>query len=59
MIDRLKTRKSHFFPIELLESQIEDLEEPEFNENHITIESDNDLQKVLSNIIEKLRYIIK
>ena len=55
---RIKNRKAHFFPISLLDSQLRDLEEPDFNEDHITIDTDNNLQQIISNIkdIIKLRY---
>ena len=52
--DRMNNRKGHFMPTTLLKSQLETLEEPEKDENHIAI----DVNLSVSDIIENIMHVL-
>jgi carbohydrate kinase (thermoresistant glucokinase family) len=51
IIDRMKVRKDHFFPLELLDSQFNELEEPQ---NAITAQIDKAPEEICSELFDKL-----
>ena len=51
---RLKERKGHFMSPSLLESQLQCLEEPTPDENHVVIDVDMATNVILKHLIEKI-----
>jgi len=49
--ERMKKRKQHYFPVELLQSQFDELEAPH---NAITVQIDNTPEEICTVIIDKL-----
>ena len=52
--ERISKRKDHFMPVTLLESQFQDLEEPENPENFISIGISGTVKEIVSEIIDKI-----
>ncbi|KAK7011444.1 gluconokinase [Biomphalaria glabrata] len=52
---RLKERKGHFMPAELLQSQIDILEEPDEFERHVTVDIDCSVDTIVSSIIKHIK----
>ena len=53
--DRLASRKGHFMPAGLLDSQFRTLEPPEANEHPITVSIDAPVETIVTNIVASLR----
>jgi gluconokinase len=55
LVRRLDTRLGHFFPEELLDSQLEALEPPAPDERVLTVPADGDAAHIVAEIIARLR----
>jgi gluconokinase len=53
--DRLASRKGHFMPAGLLDSQFRTLQSPEANEHPITVSIDAPVETIVTNIVASLR----
>lgn len=52
---RLATRKGHFMPADLLDSQFRTLEPPKADEGAVTVSIDGSVDKIVDDIVNKLK----
>lgn len=57
LLQRLRARQGHFMPVQLLDSQIADLEPLQPDERHIVIDIAPPLDRVAGHVIESIRSV--
>lgn len=58
LLRRLRDRRGHFMPVELLDSQLADLEEPRPDERHVVIDVTPRLPQVVDHTVAAVRALL-